>query len=206
MEGYSKRWFLSINITNYDELIEFYKSKGGHLDDRQNAVNDPSYLEASLSNGQIPRDKFVRIHSKIDLNGYVTRRDYTKAINELIMNKRFDDCKLLFIYIGGHGVEGDQILFSDGHTIHYTDVIAKIRRRLRMINKAIILLNNLCRPPSSRKMKNELPLHEQFVLRKQHQNDPIQTDAPVERYICFNDRGDEPHHILAHTGSLFENA
>ena len=182
----------------------FYKSKGFDLENRQNAVRDPAYLHAALSNGLLPRDKFVHITSKIDLNGYVTKIDYEKAIDEIQMSNRFENCKLLLIYIGGHGVAGDKLLFSDGQTIHFTDVIARFRRRLRMINKPIICLNNLCRPLSPKKITNELPIHEQFVILKQQQNDYIQTDAPSERYIYFDDRG--PHHKLAHSGSLFDNA
>ena len=177
------------------------------LEDRTNAVNDPSYLHASLSDGQLPRDKFIRIESKINLNGFVTKLDYTKAITELQMTLKFDDCKLLFIYLGCHGVAGDKILFSDGHTVHYTDVVATFRKRLRMMNKPIILLTNFCRDiASSQTLKKfDLPIHEQFVLHKQQQKDSIQSDAPSERYIYFDDRN-HGHHNLAHTGLLLENA
>ena len=138
-------WLLTINITEYDDdLKKFYKENGVDLTDRPEAAADPTLLESALNDGLLPRDKFKRIYSPTNLNGSVTRRDYIKAINEIHFQWDFNKCKLLFIYIGGHGVAGDQILFSDGGTVHYTDIIDQFRNRYTMMNKPIICLNNFC--------------------------------------------------------------
>ena len=196
-----QRWLLSINITEYDpELIQFYNQKGFVLENRENSANDPAYLEASLSNGQLPRDKFLSIYSKINLNGFVTRRDYTKAIDEIQMNLKFENCKLLFIYIGGHGVTGDKLLFSDGRTLHYTDIIERFRTKLRMLNKPIICLNNLCRPRSSGKVTDQLPTEVQYLLQQNSLRNEIKADSPTEIYVTYDDRG--AHKSRSHTGAF----
>ena len=200
--GVPQRWLLTINITEYDEkLIKFYEQKGLVLENRQNSEKDPSFLEASLSNGQLPRDKFKRIYSKTDLNGFVTRRAYTRAIDEIQTSWIFDDCKLLLIYIGGHGVTGDRLLFSDGRTIHYTDILKKFRSRLRMMNKPIIMINNICRPRSSDEITNELPPYDEFVSMQNSLRDDIQSDSAPEKYVYYDDRG--PHNNLYHTGWFY---
>ena len=190
-------------------MKKYYKENGVELTDRPEAAADPSLLESALKNGLLPRDKFKRIYSTINLNGNltnkinghtlngkVTRKDYMKAINEIQFQWDFNQCKLLFIYIGAHGVAGDQILFSDGRTVHYTDIIDQFRNKYTMMNKPIICLNNFCRPPFPKRSMAELPLHIKFINAKNKEKGILKSDA-VEEFEVFDDRG--PHHNRLHT-------
>ena len=205
VEGASKsrvpqRWLLTINITHYDdELKDFYKKHGGKLEDRLEAVNDPSFLEYALSNGQ-PEDQFKRIYSTTELNGFVSRKNYIKAINEILFQWNFHECKLLFIFIAGHGAAGDKILFSDGRTAHFTEIIEQFRNKYAMMNKPIICLNNSCRPSLSNNPSAEPPLHARFIIAQKQKAGQLRSDTAIESFEYYDDRG--PHHSRLHTGKL----
>ena len=130
----------------------------------------------------------------------MSKTNYIKAINEILLTWNFHECKLLFIYIAGHGVCGDKILFSDGRTAHYTDVIELFRNKYAMMNKPIICLNNFCRPPLSNSPYAEPALHSKFVISKNKATGQLRSDTADEPYEYYDDRG--PHHNRLHTGKL----
>ena len=197
----SQRWLLTMNITRYDnDLKDFYHKNDGELQDRIGADNDPAIIEAALSDGLLPRDRFRRIHSNENLNGFVTKHAYMKSINNISYQWDFNQCKMLFIYVAGHGASDDKILFSDGRTIHYTHIIEHFRSKYKMINKPIICIYNLCRPPSSNKPNSKPALHAKFLTEKLNEIGMVRSDGSSETYDIYDDR--VPHHSRLHTGFL----
>ena len=193
----------TINITEYDDdLKNFYLTNGAEFHDRGEAVNDPAILEAALTDGLLPRDKFKRIYTEENLNGFVSKQDFIKSINKIAFQWDFNQCKMLFIYVAGHGVADDKILFSDGRTIHYTHIIEQFRSKYAMINKPIICLNNLCRPKSSNKPNSIPALHERFLAEKLKDTGILRSEGPTDTCDIYDDR--VPHHSRLHTGFYYQ--
>ena len=201
--GASQRWLWTINITEYDDdLKNFYRENNAELQDRIEANNDPAILEAALSNGLLPRDRFKRIYTDENLNGFVTKQDYMNSIKNISSQWVFQKCKMLFIYVAGHGVSDDKILFSDCRTVHYTHIIDQFRSQHTMMNKPIIVINNLCRPPSSNNPNSKPPLHMRFLTEKLKENGTVRSEGPSEEYDIYDDRYGRDHHSRLHTGFL----
>ena len=142
----------------------------------------------------------MRIYTDENMNGFVTKQAYMKSINKISLQWDFHKCKMLFIYVAGHGVSDDKILFSDGRTVHYTHIIEQFRSKYAMINKPIICLNNLCRLPSSNNPNSKPALHMRFLTEKLKENGTVRSEGPSEKYEIYDDR--TPHHSRLHTGFL----